>query len=212
MCLIFLLTRSHGMYAHPVSVLSPSTSVRRSDAVYHRGKTQLGPRDWGTADRVDVRLREPEGVNSRSIGTRVRLGFPLAFRDEGGTVALVLKLLSVYEAFPVDAPLMACGVWNNGGILKLTRYDAVTTLRQVVALAGLTPAELCIGGTTHLSAAGMTLRMSQKKVRVATICGLVSEVFVDRHRGGISSLVRARNRGTSRDLVGERRLMTRRVT
>lgn len=46
--------------------------------------------------------------------TRVRMGFPLAFRGGGGTVALALELLLVDKSFPVNAPLMTYGIWNKG--------------------------------------------------------------------------------------------------
>ena len=75
------------------------------------------------------------------------------------------------------------------------------SLRQVVALAGLPPAEfalhsLRIGGATHLSAAGVSPEVLQKEGRRKSgafksyvrandaSCAVVSEVMADKRRGG----------------------------
>ena len=69
------------------------------------------------------------------------------------------------ESLPVHAPLITYGC----GKVVLTRHDAVAGSQQVVALAGLAPAEfglhpLWIGGATHLPATGVILGGYRDKV------------------------------------------------
>ena len=142
----FFLTRSPEMFADSVQSYHPLYCLRRSDVAFFRGHKQLCRPDWCEADRVEVRFRASKGDQLRLgvVVTRVRVGPALAFRDGGGAVALMTELMSVSDSYPPDAPIMTYGVRDSGSLLVWNRYDAVAALRQVVALAGLPPAEFAL--------------------------------------------------------------------
>lgn len=78
--------------------------VRGSDVAYNRGRAHLHRHDGGIVDVMDVsseRIKEPN--TSRSGRDTFCLELPFKFRDEGGTVALMLKLSSGDGLLPVDA-------------------------------------------------------------------------------------------------------------
>ncbi|CAM9770435.1 unnamed protein product, partial [Sphacelaria rigidula] len=78
------------------------------------------------------------------VVTRVREGPALKFRAGGGAVALVIELMSLSVSYPAEAPLMTYDTRDSGELLVWNRYDAAAALRQVVALAGLPPAEFAL--------------------------------------------------------------------
>ena len=103
---------------------------------------------------------------------RVRVGPPRRVGAGGGTVDLMIELLSCYLFLPLCAPLVAFGI-GHGRWSLWAQQQATAALRSVVALAG-GRAEDCalhflrIGGATHLSAGGTAPEVLQREGRWAS--------------------------------------------
>ena len=89
--------------------------------------------------------------------------------EGGGTVALMVELLSVYPTMPESAPLSSHRCGNE---VRVWRYqEALAALRQVAAKAGDDPSEvglhsLRIGAATTLAAGGdVSQRVIQREGR-----------------------------------------------
>lgn len=131
--------------------------MRRGDVTFFRGRTQL---DWTLPIMLKFDLGILRGISCKrgwSFAQASRLAFPL--RGRSGPVESMVELLSSHMFLPSHSPLAfgtGCGNWSIW-----TQMRANATLGEVVALAGLPPAEytlhsLRIGGATYLSVGGAT--------------------------------------------------------
>ena len=84
-----------------------------------------------------------EGNTSRTEG-KMRTTTRSGVGEGGGTVALMVELLSVYPTMPESAPLAP---YPCGNEVRVWRYwEVLAALRQVAAKAEMTPAK---SGSTH---------------------------------------------------------------
>lgn len=111
------------------------------------------------ADHVEVPFRSSMGNQFRNevVVTRVRCGSPWLVKD-GGEVDLMIKLLLCCPSLPSHARLVSVGA-GAGGWCLWSKHRVVLALRQVVASAGLPPAEyalhsLRIGGAKYAAVGG----------------------------------------------------------
>ena len=80
-----------------------------------------------------------EGNTSRTEG-KMRTTTRSGVGEGGGTVALMVELLSVYPTMPESAPLSSHRCGNE---VRVLRYqEALAALRQVAAKAGDDPSEV----------------------------------------------------------------------
>ena len=168
------LTRASEMFAESRSRIHETYCLRRADVAFFRGNAQLTAALWASADRVEVRFRGSKGDQMRTgrVLTRVREGPPRPLGAGGGAVDLMIELMSCYLFLPSSAPLVAFGT-GNGRWSMWTKQQATTSLRAVVALAGVRADEyalhsLRIGGATHLSAGGASPEVLQREGRWAS--------------------------------------------
>ena len=91
--------------------------------------------------------------------TRVRGGPALRVGDGGGTVDIMIEVMSCYLFLPSSAPLVAFGV-GHGRWSMWTQQQTTTALRKVVALAGARDwtRNPLVGGCCSVRADGCTVR------------------------------------------------------
>ena len=158
----FLIARSDEVFASDSGVVHPAHCLTRRDVASFAGDAQLAYVLWPTADKIEVRLRGHKGdrgmIGSVRVRTRDKITGPRSgCRAGGGTVALMVELVSCHRSLPTSAPLSS---YNCGKSVRVLRYGhALRAFRDIVANAGRRPEHfalhsLRIGGATTLAAGG----------------------------------------------------------
>lgn len=127
--------------------------------------------DGGSSRSAVSRVQRRPVAQGRNTNSS-RKGPPRSVGAEGGTVDLLVELLSCYLFLPPSAPLVAFGCGNSRWSIW-TQAQATKALRQVVSVAGVKAEEyalhsLRIGGATHLSAGGADPEVLKREGRWAS--------------------------------------------
>lgn len=158
----FLIARSDGVFASDLGVAHPVHCLTRGDVAFFAGDVQLGCDRSATADKIEVRVRGHKGDQDQIGSVRVRTrdattGPRAGYRADGGTVALIVELISSHKRLPASAPLFS---YYCGNVVRVLRYSrALRRLKDIAAKAGCRPEQfslhlLRIGGATTLAAGG----------------------------------------------------------
>ena len=97
-------------------------------------------------------------MGSVHVQTRTEIRGPKSsFREDDGTVALMLELMSCFPSLPDRAPLSSYRCGNSVSVVRYSR--TLRAIKELVAKSGRTPDEfafhsLRIGGATTLAAGG----------------------------------------------------------
>ena len=145
------MTRSDDFFAADSGVVYPVHCLTRRDVALTSTVRSWETRDGSRHTRLMCRFKLPRVDSERGAGAESSL------RADGGAVALVLELLSLFPGFPDHASFSS---YPSGIAVIMIRYDrALRAVKKVVAKSSRNPDEfavhsLLIGGAATLVAGG----------------------------------------------------------